>query len=241
MSRKKSVLTIFLVAAMIGLFSHVARGQEKTIGVTRSFKQVGKQIDSSNAYNILTGKRFSSKELFDLISNSPDVYVEERYDKYGKLESYWFNPNKKMGRPITKGRTPTGEKFPEFVFTSINGDVFDSEDLIGKWVVVRFEGYPEDFMFKKHEILDLDKKINALKQTGEQVEAFAIFYWEKEKAQQIFALNDSNFNVVSDGGNFGRKFKIHRLPKTLVINPEGTLMGYYNYSEDIDLNTLSKK
>ncbi|MCL6265804.1 peroxiredoxin family protein [Flagellimonas myxillae] len=207
---------------------------------TRFIKVDGENypVTSENSFNILTGEPMSQEELNQLIRSNPNVHVEHVYDKYGKLESFWFNPNKNMGPATTMGRTPTGGIFPEFVFKTTTGTEIASEKLRGKWIILRFEGYPEDFMFKKHELLELDEKINAFKSKGEAVEAVALFYWDKDRAQRVFSVPNSNFKVVANAHRFGSKFKILRYPKTLVIGPDGTLMGYFNYSEDIDLDLL---
>lgn len=232
----KMLLSLFVLA------SFTIKAQDKMISKTRTIKVNEKPIavESNNSYNILTGEKIEQKELNRLIRNNPDVFMEQEFDKYGHFVRFWFNPNKKMGVPTTIGRTPSGEKFPEFSFTTSEGIEIDSNSLQGKWVIIRFEGYPEDFMFKADEVKDLDEQITSFNENGKQVVAFDIFGWGTEKAEKIFTVYPSNFHIIPNGRNFERKFKIIRNPKTLVINPEGVLMGYYNYSEDIDLIALSK-
>ncbi|MGX1930003.1 peroxiredoxin family protein [Flagellimonas sp. 2504JD4-2] len=233
--------SIFSIIAFIACT--ISFGQAELISKTRNITVVGgTPISSDNAYSLLTGKRLSQKELNHLLRNKPNVYVENEFDKYGKVVKYWFNPNKVMGgRPTTIGRTATGEEFPEFAFTTTKGVTMDSKNLNGKWIIIRFEGHPEDHMFKAHEIEELDQKIEAFEQVGHQVEAFDIIGWDSERANRIFTIDNSHFHIIPNGGNFHRKFKMNRTPKTLVINPDGMLMGYYNYSEDIDLAALAKQ
>lgn len=217
--------------------------QAQLIGNTRNIKvdDTPVPVTSDNSYNILTGEKFEQDELNTLIRNKPNVYMEEVYDKYGEVESFWFNPNRVMGPPTTMGRTPTGGEFPDFVFKTTDGEVFDTEDIKDTWFILRFEGFPENFMFKKQEVMELDSKINDFKQSGEKIMAFDIYYWKEERAKEIFTAPNSNFRIVADAHRFCRKFKIIRTPNTLVINPEGILMGYYKHSEDIDLFDLKKE
>ncbi|WP_420322687.1 redoxin domain-containing protein [Flagellimonas sp.] len=230
---------LFVFVALVS-FS-MSFGQVEMLSKTRFIKSNEKiPVTSDNAFNMITGERFHQDELNKLIKEHPDIYVEREFDKYGKFIRFWFHPNRRMGAPSTIGRTPTGEKFPEFVFKTTDEKTIDSSDLKGKWIIIRFEGHPEDFMFKAHEIMDLDEKISSFEKTGKKVVAFDVFNWDAIRSKQIFTVSNSRFHIVSNGQNFTEKFKIHRNPLTLVINPNGILMGYYKFSEDIDLFALSK-
>ena len=98
------------------------------------------------------------------MEKNPKLYLERVYDEKGKVLRYYYNPENQedVGVRYLGVVVSSEESFPPFSFKTIEGNTLKLEDLKGKLVLLRFEIYSSDFRFKKHEIEDLDDKINRL-------------------------------------------------------------------------------
>ncbi len=217
----------------------ICYSQEHQVGVQRSIKKIDYNFSSDNVYHKVTGKKMNSEEVEKLILENPDLPLETIYDKKGAVLHYVYDPDNMDGHISRNkdGKTQPGEIFPDFVFKTTEGETIKSKELRGKWIVLRFEAFATEH-FKKYEVLELDQKINNLEDKT-RVVALIVFTESKSIAKKLLPDSD-NFYIIPNGFNFEKKFKISRFPRTLVIDPEGVLIDYYGYSEDIEFDVLMK-
>jgi peroxiredoxin len=143
------------------------------------------------------------------------------------------SPRNYRTKPIIKG-----ELFPNFIAKTINKRIIELSRQRGKIVILRFELEANSFRFKKQEIKQIDNLINKINNKNEKVKAIIFFASNELDIKQGFDLQNSNFEIISNGYNFQEKFSITRFPTTIVIDKNGKLIDYYNYMDEINLTHL---
>ena len=231
---KKKILIALLFFTVLITF-----GQEKT--VSRKFKTSRiEKIDFSKIYNKKTGKKIKKKKYITLKKNNPNLQLERIIGVNGEIVKYLLDlsiinnsPRNYRTKPIIKG-----ELFPNFIAKTINKRIIELNSQKGKVVILRFELEANSFRFKKKEIKQLDNLINKIKRKKEKVKAIIFFASNELDIKQGFDLQNSNFEIISNGYNFQEKFSITRFPTTIVIDKNGKLIDYYNYIDEINLTHL---
>jgi len=230
---KKILITLLFFPVLI------AFGQEKT--VFRKFKTSRiEKIDFSKIYNKKTGKKIKKKKYITLKKNNPNLQLERIIGVNGEVVKYLLDlsiinnsPRNYTTKPIIKG-----ELFPNFIAKTINKRIIELSRQRGKIVILRFELEANSFRFKKQEIKQIDNLINKINNKNEKVKAIIFFASNELDIKQGFDLQNSNFEIISNGHNFQEKFSITRFPTTIVIDKNGKLIDYYNYMDEINLTHL---
>ena len=231
---KRKILIALLFFTVLITF-----GQEKT--VSRKFKTSRiEKIDFSKIYNKKTGKKIKKKKYITLKKNNPNLQLERIIGVNGEIVKYLLDlsiinnsPRNYRTKPIIKG-----ELFPNFIAKTINKRIIELNSQRGKIVILRFELEANSFRFKKQEIKQIDNLINKINNKNEKVKAIIFFASNELDIKQGFDLQNSNFEIISNGYNFQEKFSITRFPTTIVIDKNGKLIDYYNYMDEINLTHL---
>jgi len=231
---KKIILISLLSFFTLTTFSQKKISREHTISRVEN-------VDFSKIYDKQTGKKIPKKEFFKMLEKNPHLLLEKGIGNDGEVTRYLVDLNAdnfSTNTVVNRKRVKKGELFPDFIMTTIDNKKIELDKLKGKLVILRFEIEANTFRFKKQEIIDLDIKINQIKDKRNKIESIIIFSSPLSDVKQGFDLKNSNFNVVADGFNFREKFSIIRLPTTLVIDKNGFLLDYFDWSEDIDLKQM---
>jgi len=231
--KKKILITLLFFTVLITF------GQEKT--VFRKFKTSRiEKVDFSKIYNKKTGKKIKKKKYITLKKNNPNLQLERIIGVNGEVVKYLLDlsiinnsPRNYRTKPIIKG-----ELFPNFIAKTINKRIIELSRQRGKIVILRFELEANSFRFKKQEIKQIDNLINKINNKNEKVKAIIFFASNELDIKQGFDLQNSNFEIISNGYNFQEKFSITRFPTTIVIYKNGKLIDYYNYMDEINLTHL---
>lgn len=228
----KDKIVIVLIISL--LISNSALGQNNEVGVGFTKTFVDKDFDPNKIYYKETGLKIPISEFHKLTQENPKIYFEREIDADGNVIRYLYDPSNPNGSGNGNLQTAVSENvvFPNFKLTTIDKKKIELENLIGKLVILRFELEADSFRFKKQEIEELDKKINATS-NKEDVEAIIIFGCTEDEVRKGFDLNNSNFELVADGQDFIFKYDIRRFPSTLLIDKNGKLIGNYPDSDTI--------
>ncbi len=233
---RKLYITIVFILAIQQIFT-----QELIKGNTYSVPASKQEYHIDMVYHKITGENISQHTLNQLVDKNPTLYLESVYDRNGKIIRYYYDPNN-QGKVISNPESTisSGDEFPPFSLNTIEENKIESEDLRGKLILLRFELHATDFRFKKHEIAELDDQINNLDKK-DAVKAIIIFRENKKNIESSFPFPDSNFELVADGKKFFEKYRIRRYPMTALIDQDGNLISYFDYSEDIILENYIGK
>jgi nitrate reductase NapAB chaperone NapD len=231
------VLLVLVIAILSG---NSIYSQQQIIGrtYTRSYTE---RFDVSKLYYKGTDRKVKESDFRKMIQENPRLHIEREFDDSGNLVRYLYDPNNQgtNGTVILKALSEK-ESVPNFKVTTIDGKKIELEDLKGKLVIVRFEMQAGDYHFKKNDIVELDKKINSLK-NKENVEAIIIFGCGEEEVRKGFDLPESNFKLVANGQNFIIKYGISRFPSTLLIDQNGKLIGNFLTPDEVVLDEHIKE
>lgn len=224
------------------IFGRTIYAQDEQIVTVHIETSVDLNFDENNIYYKETGIKIPKKVFYGLVKENPNLNLEKEFDEEGRLIRYLYDPNNQNG---TKSRTRNknvdiNEDFPNFILTTIEQEKLNLKELRGTLVILRFELCSNDFRFKKHEIRELDEKINVL-ENKEDVNSIIIFQCSENEVKEGFDLKNSNFELVANGQNFIDKYGISRFPLTLLIDQNGILIKEFTYSEDIVIGEYLKK
>lgn len=230
---KYKILILLIISFLLG---NATFCQDRQVGVSFKKSFVDKDFTPDKIYYKQTGQKISEKELLKLSQENPKMYFEREIDADGNVMRYYYDPNNQNGDSNRTSNTTVSENeaFPNFKLTTIDKKKIELKNLQGKLVILRFELEANSFRFKKQEIEELDKKINALN-NKEDVKAIIIFGCDEDEVRKGFDLNNSNFELVADGQNFIFKYDIHQFPSTLLIDQNGKLIRKYSYGENVNI------
>ncbi len=230
--RKKALLILLFIVNLQLL-------AQQQVGIQHERVRVDTEFSIDKLYNKKTGKKISQKELNKLVEQNPNLPLERVYDNEGNIIKYYYNPDNTSSLE-ENNYVEEGAYYPELVFKTIDGKTIKLKDLRGKMVILRFEMDADTFRFKKHEIEEIDQKINATQRQSE-IAAIIIFDASKQQIKKGFNISNSNFNLVPNGYNFQRKMKINRFPNTIVLDKKGRLLEEFPMSEGINIQELLNK
>lgn len=195
---------------------------------------------TNKVFNKKTGKKLSEPELAELFTKYPTIVLENFYDKYGKLEKAYFDPdNILVGRQVTRNKDnqiKVGEVFPSFVLKTIEGDLLDKDLLLGNWIFIRFELLGR--FLNKEDVQVLNQEIERIKAKKDIIGI--ICFADSNKEALVNLNNEFQFlKIVPDGQNFHKKYSITSFPTSVLIDPDGKVAKYYFQGDKLDLELLN--
>lgn len=228
-----------LTTIAILLIIHQIFGQELIQGKIYTIPASMQEYSIDMVYNKITDKKNSQNTLNQLVERNPNLYLERVYDENGKVIRYYYDPNNQDNAKTStaEANVSPANEFPPFSLNTLGGKRIQSEDLRGKLILLRFELHGSDYRFKKHEIAELDNQIDKL-DNKDVVKAIIIFREDQKTIEKNFPFPDSNFELVADGMMFFEKYRIKRSPMTALIDQNGNLVNYFDFSEDIILESF---
>lgn len=221
---KSFFLSLFIIFGV----ESFAQTQETTIS---NFNPSGK------IYNKHTGEKISDREFGEFIRNNPRVSFEFIINKYGEVEKYLLDMTTRTSvKSSGSNQVQPGEEFPEFVFNTVEGRELASKDLLGNWILVRFELTTN--MVSKSSYLEFDQKISQSNNEVE-LEVISCFKDSKTAINNFFDSSLTNIHLVADAQNFNLKYDIIRWPTNVLIDPQGKVVKYFFRLDEIDLDSLN--
>lgn len=183
-------------------------------------------------FNKLTGEVITNMQLMELLKEKPGLKMELFFDRYGELEKSIYdpsNPFKHYNRDPEK-QPKRSETFPEFSFNSVDGDEFVSEELIGKWVLIQFNPFP-DFM-DKNQWTNLVSDLRKSRKEYE-IECIGVFSYDDDLGALVEEFQP-DIKLVNNGNGFFSRYHIIQIPTTVLIDPSGVLVTYFYGNDPID-------
>lgn len=233
----KYSIVIILIAILLN--GTTAYSQEGVIGIAYTKSYVDKDFHVSKVYYKGTDTQVPEETFNQLVEEHPNLFLESIIDSEGRVTRYVYDPNLKDSESQIISDSDKKEDFANFKLTTISNETIELSELKGKIVILRFEMEATTFRFKKHEIQELDDKINGL-ENPDAVAAIIIFDTSKSNVEKGFDLKDSNFKLVANGKNFIEKYGIRFFPSTLVIDQNGNLIDTFKHMDEIDLESYLK-
>lgn len=219
------IKTYFILTIALLLFINNSFSQ--SLGVSNKQQISGKKI-----INKESGVLINENDLQLLRKSNPNIVFEPVIDKYGEIDYFEIDPNKKnriIERDITK-RTPAGEPFPPFVMKTITNRIIDSETLRDKIILIQFQLLFMEPFFQETTLYDFNDLVSEFKQIID-LQAIVVTESSKNEIPNHIATNNYNFEIVPDGRNFNHKYLVTSFPTVVLIDKNGKLINYYNQVE----------
>lgn len=218
-------IPIFLILLFLTFYSSAQERQ--LVSRSRASENLEGKVVNKN-----TGKRINNFELSKLLREKPGLSMEMLYDKYGNLEKCLYDPNdpfKKYPRDPEK-RPQIGEPFPEFVFTTINGEKYSGKALKGNWVLIHFRALGQFIQKETWErlVLDLQKA-----RTEFDITALGVFAYDDD-LNELVGEFQPDIKLVKNAYGFFSRFHLIQSPTTVLIDPEGIVIEYFYGGDPID-------
>jgi peroxiredoxin len=192
---------------------------------------------SGKLYNKHTGEKISDAAFNEYIKDNPRVTFDYEIDKFGEVSKYLLDTTSRTAARInSENKVAVGNKFPEFVFRSIDEKLIASAALKGQWVILKFELFLQMADTQSYE--EFNQKLTDL---GDQHEIVTIICLMESESQVREAVSTdlSNIHLIPDASNFHIRYGISSTPSLILINPEGKVVDYYRKWSEIDLKNLT--
>jgi len=226
--KNKSVLLILLFFFCISYFSF-----SQSLGVSFSEQITGKPI-----YNKSTGLLIDDKELNKLLKANPGLALERVINKFGEVESFIYDPDKKGNfgtRDITQ-RTKPGDSFLPFVMTSVTKKTLDSEKLIGKIVLIQFYTLIKAPFFKEETFNRFESLVKDL-QDKVEIEFITVTQSSEEDIKNQINITNCKSQIIPNGRNFYERYLITNFVAFVLIDKYGKLVSYYDMNNMSDIHS----
>jgi peroxiredoxin len=185
-------------------------------------------------YNKQTGKKMTGEDLALLLKENPGLQLIPEFNRYGEVERYLYDPeNPFYDRKRDPSKSPkSGEMFPEFTFTTTKNKTLPIEELMGSWILIQFQTFPE--MTNEKQLKQLNEEIQNLKNQGVRISSFIVFSYDDDIDFLIEEYQDS-FHFVKNGIGFNEMFHISNFPSTFLINPQGIITNLFLGFDEIKI------
>ncbi len=178
--------------------------------------------------NKKTGETLSKNDFNDLVQTHPGIVLDRSINKWGELDTLFWDPDNMRtdGRRFRNEelQPKPGQYFPEFVFTTHQGNVYDSRELSDSLILLRFDFFPNT---------SKASPLNTQLAGYPGIRAFLCF-----SDDNLAAENDhfSRFEIISrNSRNFQEKFNIV-VPTTFLLDENKKVIAQFRSNEEIDLS-----
>lgn len=212
----KEIILPLLISFLFGGFIHIAaQVPQRTTAVAVNV----------SIYHMKTGEKLSHKEVDSLLKVYPGSALRQEFNKYGKVEKIFFDPDL-IDRRVPRNpedQTKLGEKLPPFVMRDTDGNTFDSDKLRGKFIVLQFQSAVTPPLYNPQKAEALNAEIEVVKKKTDLVSVFVTGASQSDIADNN-ALQDLNYHIIPNGHGFFERYTVIRMPSVLIIAPDGTLI-----------------
>ena len=237
---KKQLFIYCLLIALISCSKESSLIQDQNVITTKVSTTVRHSLDEK-LFNAKTGEPISMEEFSKMIKENPTLGLEKIYDKYGNPEKFLYHPdapNKNYSQRDPALQPQVGQKFPDFVFTSIDEAEISSEEMIGKWVVIRFDFFSDKMDLDNY--ASFSKVINKVSKSTKLTTVLCSLD-SKENIDRELSIFSDVIHLVAEGQGFFSKYHIINMPTTVLIDPTQTVVTYLDKNSYSEIQSLITK
>lgn len=213
------------------------------LGCAPSFAQISTHVGAVQHVEIIdwkqtklinkkTGEEMSEKDFAELVKEHPKLVLERSINKFGHVDKMFFDPDNLRvdGRKIRNEelQPKVGDLFPEFVFKTLSGKVYESSELTNDYVLVAFDFFPQ-----RSSSISLNDRLKSFK----NVNSFLCFASDDMISENtdFTEFEIVNFNTI----NFQEKFNI-TTPVAFLLDKNKKVLAKINRDNLDDLNKFLK-
>ncbi|MFC5625800.1 TlpA family protein disulfide reductase [Algoriphagus winogradskyi] len=237
---KKSLFLYFLLLALVSCAKESSLIQDQNVIVTKVSTTTRHSLDDK-LFNAKTGDPISMEEFSQMIKENPTISLEKIYDEYGNPEKFLYHPddpNKNHSQRDPAFQPQVGQKISDFVFKTIDDKEIYSEEMIGKWVIVRFDFFVDKM--DKENYASFSNAINKASKSGKLTTILCSLDSEENIENELTMFSDV-IHLVGNGQGYFSKYHITTMPTTILIDPNQTVVKYLDKNNYSEIQSLIKQ
>lgn len=233
-----------VVAILIILFIRLCEAQVKEY--KGKINQQFVMNSESVIINKSTGKRISYREYDELLTRNPGRYkTVPVFDKYGKPSS--FAVARSLGQESSVKEVnydsdllpEIGEVLPPFVMEGLDGKIYDSEKLKGKYVLLGFWVKYEKPLWSLASTKIISNFVEENKRKGIDIISLGTTLNSEEECREAIPKRNCGFIPVPDSFGFNHRYKIGETPFFILLDRNGVVKSMALHTEFDKISSLN--
>jgi hypothetical protein len=186
--------------------------------------------NESVIFNKSTGRRISYQEYDQLLKRNPGQYkTVPVFDKYGKPSSFAVSRNLGNGYEVKDVNydpdllPEIGETLEPFVMEGLDGKIYDSEKLRGKYILLGFWVKYEKPLWTLASTKIISNFIDENKRRGIDIVSLGTTLNTEEECREAIPKRNCGFIPVPESYGFNHRYKIGETPFFILIDKQGVV------------------
>lgn len=191
-------------------------------------------------FNANTGEAISMEDFSKMLQENPEIQLERFYNKYGITDKFLYHPDApttNFSKRDASKQPQIGQVMPEFVFTSIEGKEIASEELKGKWVLIRFDFYTAHMDMDRYSTFA--KEIESIPRSAKLTTVLCSIDTEENLEKELGYFSDK-IELVANGQGFAAKYHVRSFPTTILIGPDQKVVEYIGRDQMDQIKSIIK-
>ncbi len=195
--------------------------------------------------NKSTGKRISYQEYDDLLKRNPGRYkTVPVFDKFGKPSS--FSVTRTMGgnydvRDVNYDPDmlpEIGETLAPFIMHGLDGKVYDSDKLRGKYILLGFWVRYEKPLWTLASTKIITRFIDENKERGIDIVSLGTTLNTDEECREAIPKRNCGFVPIPESYGFNHRYKIGETPYFILVDRQGVVKAMAPHTEFDKISSL---
>lgn len=230
------ILKNILLIGLIGILSYY----ETSAQVKRYEGTVSQQIVVNSQTPIVdwaSRKKISYSEYEKIDRSSPGrLYLDPIFDKYGRASSFWLkskrNGEQSGAMKINPDMMPeVGETLPPFVMNGLDGVLYDSEKLKGKYILLGFWVRYEKPLYTLASTRVISEFVDKHKKRGVDIVSLGTTLNTKEECMEAIPKRNCGFIPVPESYGFNYRYQIGETPYFILLDKQGVVKAMAPHTE----------
>jgi len=196
--------------------------------------------------NKSTGKRITYREYDELLTRNPGKYkTVPVFDKYGKPSSFAISRSLGQDGPAKDVNydpdllPEIGETLPPFVMQGLDGKIYDSEKLKGKYVLLGFWVKYEKPLWTLASTKIISNFVEENKRKGIDIVSLGTTLNSEEECREAIPKRNCGFIPVPDSYGFNHRYKIGETPFFILLDRQGVVKSMALHTEFDKISSLN--
>ncbi|WP_353719558.1 thioredoxin-like domain-containing protein [Dyadobacter sp. 676] len=237
---------MLIVAGSVRFSAYCQSNEPK---VTRYNGKVSQQFVMNRDTPIIdhaTGRRISYEAYDNMLKRNPGQYkTQPIFDKYGKASSFevikksqlYVQPDGSvMNNPDLMPEI--GEPIAPFVMRGLDGKVYDSEKLRGKYILLGFWVRYEKPLYTLASTKVISNFIDENKRKGIEIVSLGTTLNTEEECLEAIPKRNCGFIPVPESYGFNHRYKISETPYFILVDRKGIIRAMAPHTEFSKISEL---
>lgn len=223
---------------------------EVSAQVKRYEGTISQQIVVNNQTTIIdwaSRKRISYQDYVKNDRNYPNkYYLEPIFDEYGKASSFWLKSRRGSVQSSSLTTNPdmmpeVGEVLPHFVMKGLDGVVYDSKKLTGKYILLGFWVRYEKPLYTLASTKVISNFVESHRKRGVEIVSLGTTLNTRDECLEAIPKRNCGFVPVPESYGFNYRYHIGETPYFILIDKNGIVKAMAPHTEFETIGNLVLK